>query len=121
MQTLYHTHAIERFEMKKRILLALSVTMLVSVNTFAQGITRVQVRQELVQAEQNGSQLVTDASYPDVSPVYQAEVAKRAKPDAQASTGGIVAGSGASGIRQGASDSTGCVGPRSYCDLYAGS
>ena len=37
----------------------------------AQGKTREQVRQELIEAEHNGSMYVTDTSYPDVNPIYQ--------------------------------------------------
>jgi len=56
--------------MKKIGLLTLSLALLVSSSAFAQEKTRAEVHQELVQAEQNGSGLVTDESYPDVSPIF---------------------------------------------------
>ncbi|MBP0592791.1 DUF4148 domain-containing protein [Paraburkholderia sp. LEh10] len=60
--------------MKMLALLAVSVAALGSTNVFAQGKTRAQVYQELIEAQQNGLNFVTDASYPDVSPVYQETV-----------------------------------------------
>jgi len=59
--------------MKKIAMLTLSLVVLASSNAFAQEKTRAQVYQELVTAEQNGSNLVTDESYPDISPVYTQE------------------------------------------------
>ncbi|CAH2901470.1 MAG: FIG00462377: hypothetical protein [uncultured Paraburkholderia sp.] len=57
--------------MKKIAFAALSVIVLAaSSNVFAQGKTRAQVYQELIEAQQNGLDYVTDASYPDVSPVF---------------------------------------------------
>ncbi|XUW93385.1 DUF4148 domain-containing protein (plasmid) [Burkholderia sp. M6-3] len=57
--------------MKKIAFAALSVVVLAaSSNVFAQGKTRAEVYQELIQAQQNGLDYVTDASYPDVSPVF---------------------------------------------------
>ena len=56
--------------MKKIAMLTLSLVVLASSNAFAQEKTRAQVYQELVKAEQNGSNLVTNESYPDISPVF---------------------------------------------------
>ncbi|CAD6549563.1 hypothetical protein LMG28727_04978 [Paraburkholderia kirstenboschensis] len=57
--------------MKKIAFAALSVVVLAaSSNVFAQGKTRAEVYQELIQAQQNGLDYVTDASYPDVNPVF---------------------------------------------------
>jgi len=57
--------------MKKIAFAALSVVVLAaSSNVFAQGKSRAEVYQELIQAQQNGLDYVTDASYPDVSPVF---------------------------------------------------
>ena len=60
--------------MKMLALLAVSVAVLGSTNVFAQGKTRAQVYQELIEAQQNGLNFVTDASYPDVSPMFQGTV-----------------------------------------------
>ena len=61
--------------MKSLAMITMSVAVLASSgvfsNAFAQEKTRAEVRQELIQAENNGSRFVTDASYPDVSPVLR--------------------------------------------------
>ncbi len=61
--------------MKKLAMFAMALVAFSSANVFAQGKTRAEVYQELVQAKQNGLDFVTDASYPEVSPVYQGMVA----------------------------------------------
>jgi hypothetical protein len=63
--------------MKKITKFAMSAVLLASVSSaaFADGRTRAQVEQDLAVAEQNGSQYVTDTSYPSVAPVYREEVA----------------------------------------------
>ncbi|MFM0340156.1 DUF4148 domain-containing protein [Paraburkholderia fungorum] len=64
--------------MKKIAFAALSVVVLAaSSSAFAQGKTRAEVYQELIEAQQNGLDYVTDASYPDVSPVFAQQVAQR--------------------------------------------
>jgi hypothetical protein len=63
----------------------LSVAVLASSSAFAEGKTRAQVYQELIEAQQNGLNYVTDSSYPDVSPVYAQEVS-RLKQQAMASS-----------------------------------
>ena len=61
--------------MKKIAFAALSVVVLAaSSNVFAQGKTRAEVYQELIEAQQNGLDYVTDASYPDVNPVFARQV-----------------------------------------------
>ncbi|NPT44413.1 DUF4148 domain-containing protein [Paraburkholderia sp. 1N] len=61
--------------MKKIAFAALSVVVLAaSSSAFAQGKTRAEVYQELIEAQQNGLNYVTDASYPDVSPVFAQQV-----------------------------------------------
>ena len=63
--------------MKKIAFAALSVVVLAaSSSAFAQGKTRAEVYQELIEAQQNGLNYVTDASYPDVSPVFAQQVAQ---------------------------------------------
>jgi hypothetical protein len=90
----------------------------------AQGLTRAEVRAELVQAENNGSRFIADASYPDVSPIFTQQVARLKTQHSDSDVGGTSQGTTQSGMRSAmttASNSNACVGPRSYCDLYAGS
>ncbi|WP_310632230.1 DUF4148 domain-containing protein [Paraburkholderia sp.] len=90
----------------------------VSASASAQALTREQVREQLIEAQANGSRFVTDASYPDVSPVFAQQVAHSptASPAAQPS--------GMGAPMQGTSDTgaprTVCVGPMSFCNLYTG-
>jgi len=107
--------------MNKLAMLALSATVLMSSGAFAQGLTRAEVRQQLIEAEQNGSQYVTNASYPDVGLVFQGQAARLQKNDATG-YGGVVTGSSA--IRPAMPMAPGhetCVGPYSFCNIYAGS
>lgn len=111
--------------MKALSLIIMSAAVLVSSSAFAQGLTRAEVRQQLVEAEQNGSQYVTNASYPDVSPVYASQVARLKASQGIASTdtsayGGVVAGSSSVAKAPRVSQEA-CVGPISFCNLYAGS
>ncbi|CAG9204174.1 conserved exported hypothetical protein [Paraburkholderia tropica] len=95
----------------------------------AQGLTREEVRQQLIEAEANGSRFVTDTSYPDVSPVFAHQVAAQqptqqraqqrvaqtqADPAAQSGMGMPMHGTSESGAPQV------CVGPASFCNIYAG-
>lgn len=114
--------------MKKIALLTISMAALISTGlsstAFAQEKTRAEVRQELIQAEQNGSQFVSDTSYPDVAPIFQQQVAQMKA--AQSSEGAGMAGTHAAGTRMPAStgtmgSSSSCVGPVSYCSVYFGS
>ncbi|MDR5857423.1 DUF4148 domain-containing protein [Caballeronia sp. LZ062] len=98
-------------------LFAVSAALVVSTGAFAQGLTRDEVRAQLVQAEQSGSRLVTDASYPDVSPIYQNQTAHSKTQDSDA-YGGMKTASGAGSAPMNMSD---CVGPYSFCHIYAGS
>ncbi|SIT50423.1 conserved exported hypothetical protein [Paraburkholderia piptadeniae] len=115
--------------MKKLALLSVSIAALVSTGiastAFAQEKTRAEVRQELIQAEQNGSQFVTDASYPEVAPIYQQQVAhQKAAQDAEG-VGANMSGTHSAGSRVPMTGTgTGmnsCVGPVSYCSVYFGS
>ncbi|WP_321816848.1 MULTISPECIES: DUF4148 domain-containing protein [unclassified Paraburkholderia] len=81
----------------------------------AQGLTREEVRQQLIQAEANGSRFVTDASYPDVSPVFAQQVAHAAPAQEASGMGTTAVGTHDSGAPQAA-----CVGPNSFCNLYSG-
>jgi hypothetical protein len=61
--------------MKKIAFAVLSVVVLAaSSSVFAEGKTRAQVYQELIEAQQNGLDYVTDSSYPDVNPVFARQV-----------------------------------------------
>jgi purine nucleoside permease len=62
--------------MKKIAFAVLSVAVLASSSAFAEGKTRAQVYQELIEAQQNGLNYVTDSSYPEVSPLYAQQVAR---------------------------------------------
>jgi hypothetical protein len=42
----------------------------VTSNAFAQEKTRAEVRQELIQAENNGLHFVTETSYPGINPIF---------------------------------------------------
>ena len=112
--------------MKKHFAMALSMITVVSAgiatNACAQGKTREEVRQELIQAESNGSRLVTDTSYPDVNPIYQQQ-ADRPKEAAGNDVGAEVGASSAAGsagksMRPAAPPP--CAGPLSFCSPYIG-
>ena len=109
--------------MSKLALIVMSAAVLVSSSAFAQGLTRAEVKQQLVVAEQNGSQYVTNASYPDVSPVFANQVAhlkaSNGTSDDASAYGGVRAGSSVANMGHVSHDS--CVGPVSFCNIYAGS
>ncbi|SRR5258708_1282161 len=120
--------------MKVRYATILSMIVLASAgiasSASAQEKTRAEVRQELVQAENNGSRFVTDASYPDVSPVFAQQVA-HLKQQNDSGYGAGMSGSSAAGkpatsmnrsSMAAARDSgAACVGPVSFCTPYFGS
>jgi Domain of unknown function (DUF4148) len=86
--------------MKKIAFAAVSVVVLAaSSSAFAQGKTRAEVYQELIEAQQNGLDYITDASYPEVNPAFANRVEQRkAELAAQAAAAGRVAsGSTAAG------------------------
>ena len=62
--------------MKKLAIAAISLALLTSSSAFAQGKTRAEVYQELIEAQQNGLNYITDTSYPDVNPNFTAQVAR---------------------------------------------
>jgi hypothetical protein len=103
-------------------LIALTCAGFVSAAS-AQSLTRAEVRQQLVEAEANGSQFVTDTSYPDVSPVFAQQVA-HAKQQTEG-YGPAASGSSESGgmpATHASHHAPGtCVGPVSFCNLYFGS
>ena len=52
------------------------LTTFAASHAFAEGKTRAQVYQELIEAQQNGLDYVTDGSYPDVNPFFASRVAQ---------------------------------------------
>lgn len=114
--------------MKALSLIVMSAAVLVSSSAFAQGLTRAEVKQQLVEAQQDGSRFVTNASYPDISPVYadqaarlkaSSEIASTASTDTSA-YGGMPAGT-SSVAKSSRMSPEACVGPVSFCNIYAGS
>ncbi|TKC87263.1 DUF4148 domain-containing protein [Trinickia terrae] len=113
--------------MNKRLVVALSMALLASagfaVNASAQEKTRAEVRQELIQAENNGLRLVTDTSYPEVNPIFAKQAAQQASRTEQdtSGTGAAMSASSAAGKPMTKSHGDSCVGPVSYCTVYFGS
>jgi hypothetical protein len=59
------------------VLLALAVSAVAfSANASAQQKTRAEVRQELIDAENNGLSFVTNTSYPAIGPIYEQQAAR---------------------------------------------
>jgi hypothetical protein len=87
--------------MKKLSFAVLSfVVLAVSSSAFAEGKTRAQVYQELIEAQQNGLDYITDASYPDVNPAFvrQVEQRKQARAAEAAAAASRVANATAPGV-----------------------
>jgi hypothetical protein len=63
--------------MKTTVAILLSLASLASSSAFAQSKTRAEVYQELIQAQQDGRDFVTDTSYPDVNPIFAHQLAQR--------------------------------------------
>lgn len=112
--------------MCKRITITLSMVLFatagLATSVAAQEKTREEVRQELVEAENNGLRFVTDTSYPEVNPSFEQQ-AERLKQQSAGSFGTGMSGSGEAGLaiaaRSGMSPAS-CVGPVSFCSLYFG-
>jgi len=62
--------------MKEIVFIAIFATVLAPTSLFAEGKTRAQVYQELIDAQRNGLNYVTDASYPEVHPSFTTQVAR---------------------------------------------
>jgi hypothetical protein len=117
--------------MKLKLAMTLSMVLLASVGAVtqasAQEKTRAEVRQELVQAEANGSRFVTDTSYPEINPIFAQQVA-RLKMNTSGE-GSAMSGSTAAGHRvlsstathASSAATTACVGPAEFCTPYFGS
>lgn len=118
--------------MNKRYVLSLSMILIASAgiasNASAQEKTRAEVRQELIQAENNGLRFVTNTSYPDINPIF-AQQAAQLKQQSESGTGADMSGSSAAGQREAAGKAgtdqsrsaiPACVGPVSFCTPYFG-
>lgn len=96
----------------------------IAINAQAQEKTRAQVRQELIEAERNGLNFVSDTSYPDVAPIFEQQVARLKQQNSDSGMGGATTGTGDAGhIKRETprSDPSACVGPVSFCTIYSGS
>ncbi|AXF22615.1 hypothetical protein CUJ89_19015 [Burkholderia pyrrocinia] len=96
----------------------------VAAQASAQELTRAQVRQQLIDAENNGLRFVTDTSYPDVSPLFQRQVEQMPRRQASTAVGSDPAVSSEAGKRATMSPrqrAAACVGPASFCTIYFGS
>ncbi|RKP50788.1 DUF4148 domain-containing protein [Trinickia fusca] len=90
----------------------------------AQEKTRAQVRQELIEAEHDGLNLVTDTSYPAVAPIFEQQAARLKQQKGDSGMGAPMTGASDAGRIEHEtppSDPPACVGPASFCDLYFGS
>lgn len=115
--------------MKTRLAIALSMILVASAaavtNASAQEVTRAQVRADLVRLEQAGYNPARGAN-PDYPANIQAAEAKVAAQDnaslSRDAVGGTQPnGSSAAGTRMHTSMQSSCVGPVSFCNVYAGS
>ncbi|QCP53303.1 DUF4148 domain-containing protein [Trinickia violacea] len=96
----------------------------IAINSHAQEKTRAQVRQELIEAERNGRNFVSETSYPDVAPIFEQQVARLKQQNSDGGMGSATTGtSDASHIKRETppSDPSTCVGPVSFCTIYSGS
>ena len=116
--------------MKLNLAMTLSMILLASAGAVtqasAQEKTRAEVRQELVQAEANGSNLVTDTSYPEISPIFAQQAARlkmNTSGEGPAMSGSTAAGqrSSSTPARSAGAAMPACVGPASFCTPYFGS
>ncbi|RKT99935.1 DUF4148 domain-containing protein [Burkholderia sp. Nafp2/4-1b] len=90
----------------------------------AQQLTRAQVRQQLIDAENNGLRFVTDTSYPSVSPLFQRQAEQMPQQQTETAIGSEPAASSDAGrpaTLPSRPRSAACVGPESFCTLYFGS
>lgn len=105
--------------------LALAISSVaLSANASAQGKTRAEVRQELIDAQNNGLNYVTNASYPDVSPIYEQQVERLQmlhSGSGPATSGTSDAGQKADVPMDTSRAKDDCVGPAGFCNPYFGS
>lgn len=106
------------------IALILAAAAGISINAHAQEKTRAQVRQELIAAERNGLNFVSDTSYPDVAPIFERQVARLKQQNSDSGMGVATTGTSNAGrIKRETPPSSlsACVGPVSFCTIYSGS
>src|SRR5258708_2501613 len=113
--------------MNKRSSIALLMVFLamagITSKAFAQEKTRIEVRQELIQAENNGLHFVTDTSYPEINPIFEQQTA-RLEQQSESGVGADMTGSSATGTTHLVNDHPAaqtCVGPVGFCTPYFGS
>lgn len=108
--------------MKSITTLILASALLLSSAVQAQGLTRAEVKQQLIEAQANGLAYITDTSYPAIHPSFEHKV--KAQPS-QAGYGGVPDGTQQSGVAPHGNPmphgNPHCVGPVSFCNIYAGS
>ncbi|MGF6599696.1 hypothetical protein P3T23_004424 [Paraburkholderia sp. GAS448] len=110
---------------KRIVIVSLMFCAAVGIATSApaQEKTREQVRQELIEAESNGLNSVTDASSTDVAPISEEQAAGLKQQNDDSGTGAEMTGrSDAGHIKRKTSPSAppACVGPVSFCDIFFG-
>src|SRR6516164_566254 len=112
--------------MYKRSSVALSMVFLamagITSNAFAHEKTRAEVRQELIQAENNGLRFVTDTSYPEINPIFEQQAA-HLKQQSESGVGTDIANSSETGTTRLANvhrASQACVGSVEFCNPYSG-
>jgi hypothetical protein len=119
--------------MKRFLPILAAATLLASSFVQAQGLTREQVKQQLVEAQAQGLEYITDTSYPKVHQMYEHVVAKN-NANTGAAYGGVADGTSAAAPaavkiapQPGHSPNMGrmyggpdCVGPVSFCNIYSG-
>ncbi|PCE33949.1 DUF4148 domain-containing protein [Burkholderia ubonensis] len=96
----------------------------IAVSAPAQEKTRAQVRQELIEAQHNGLNFITDTSYPVVAPIFEQQVNRLKQQNNDSGMGAAMTGASDTGRakRQAPpSDPPACVGPVSFCNIYSGS
>jgi Domain of unknown function (DUF4148) len=112
--------------MQKSTAIALLISLVAIAGTCnvasAQEKTRAQVRQELIEAENNGMDCVSNTSYPNFATIYEDQVAQR-KAVADSGTSAAADGTNAEGKADVAAphaDNSLCTGPASLCSIYFG-
>ncbi|MGS0894674.1 DUF4148 domain-containing protein [Burkholderia stagnalis] len=96
----------------------------VATSASAQALTRAEVRQQLIDAENQGLRFVTDTSYPDASPLFNRQAAQMPQRQAATAVGGDPAAASEAGrptAMPSRSRTAACVGPASFCTVYFGS
>jgi hypothetical protein len=117
--------------MKSIAIISALTALFVSSLVQAQPLTRADVHQQLIEAQANGSAYVTDSSYPAVHPSFTNRVGSTTLPSgyggvADESRSAAPAATHTPNHAHGSNShriygSEECVGPVSFCNIYAGS